>query len=64
MKETYDLIIMKLEKDKRRFSEDIKMYIDEAEENEMARIGYTKAKAQKDYCMDLLEFFKEVRDNL
>ena len=64
MKETYDIIIAKLEKDKLRFSEDIKDYIDDIEYNEMSRLWYNRAKAKKDYCMDLIEFFKEVRDNL
>lgn len=64
MKETYDIIINKLERDKQRFSEDIKYYIDDVEIDEMARICYNRAKAKKDYCMDLIEFFKEVRDNI
>ena len=25
---------------------------------------YDRAKAKRDYCMDLIEFFKEVRSNL
>ena len=64
MKEHYDIIIQKLERDKLRFSEDLKFYVDKAEDNDMARIGYTKAKACKDYCSDLIEFFREVRNNL
>lgn len=64
MKESYDIIISKLERDKQRFSEDIKYYIDDIDTNDMARVGYDRAKAKKDYCMDLIEFFKEVRNNL
>lgn len=64
MKETYDIIIRKLERDKQRFSEDIKYYIDDVDINDMAKICYDRAKAKKDYCMDLIEFFKEVRSNL
>ena len=64
MKETYNIIIKKLEKDKMRFSEDIKYYIDDVDINDMAKVAYNRAKAKKDYCMDLIEFFKEVRDNL
>ena len=63
MREFYDIIIKKLERDKLRFSEDIKYYIDDAEYNEISKIGYNRAKAKKDYCMDLIEFFKEARDN-
>lgn len=64
MKETYDIIINKLERDKVKFSEDIKYYIEDVELSDMAKICYNRAKAKKDYCMDLIEFFKEVRDNL
>ena len=64
MKEHYDIIINKLERDKQKFSEDIKYYIEDVEISDMARICYNRAKAKKDYCMDLIEFFKEVRDNL
>lgn len=64
MKETYDIIINKLERDKQIFSEDIKYYIDDVEYDNMAKTCYERAKAKKDYCMDLIEFFKEVRDNL
>ena len=64
MKESYDIIISKLERDKQRFSEDIKYYIDDVDNSDMAKVGYDRAKAKKDYCMDLIEFFKEVRNNL
>lgn len=64
MKESYDIIISKLERDKQRFSEDIKYYIDDVDTSDMAKVGYDRAKAKKDYCMDLIEFFKEVRNNL
>ena len=42
----------------------IKYYIDDVEYDSMAKTCYERAKAKKDYCMDLIEFFKEVRDNL
>lgn len=64
MKESYDIIISKLERDKQRFSEDIKYYIDDVDTSDIAKVGYDRAKAKKDYCMDLIEFFKEVRNNL
>ena len=64
MRETYDLIIKKLERDKQIFSEDIRSCIDLVEYNEFAKLGYNRAKAKKDYCIDLIDFFKEVRDNL
>lgn len=64
MKETYDIIIEKLERDKKRFSEELYFYLDDCENNDNAKIFYTQARAKKDYCMDLIEFFKEVRKHL
>lgn len=64
MKETYDIIIEKLERDKLSFDRDIADLIDNVEYDSIAKLGYDRAKAKRDYCMDLIEFFKEVRDNL
>ena len=64
MKETYDIIIEKLERDKLSFDRDIAIVIDEVEYDSISKIQYDRAKAKRDYCMDLIEFFKEVRDNL
>lgn len=64
MKETYNIIIEKLERDKLSFDRDISSVIDEAEYDSVSKIQYDRAKAKRDYCMDLIEFFKEVRDNL
>ena len=64
MKETYDIIIEKLERDKLSFDRDISSVIDEVEYDSVSKIQYDRAKAKRDYCMDLIEFFKEVRDNL
>lgn len=64
MKETYDIIIEKLERDKLSFDRDISSVIDEVEYDSVSKIQYDRAKAKRDYCMDLIEFFKEVKDNL
>lgn len=64
MKETYDIIIEKLERDKLGFDRDISSVIDEVEYDSVSKIQYDRAKAKRDYCMDLIEFFKEVKDNL
>lgn len=64
MKETYDIIIEKLERDKLGFDRDIASVIDEVEYDSISKIQYDRAKAKRDYCMDLIEFFKEVKDNL
>lgn len=64
MKETYDIIIEKLERDKLGFDRDISSVIDEVEYDSVSKIQYDRAKGKRDYCMDLIEFFKEVRSNL
>ena len=64
MKEVYDIIIEKLERDRLKFSSEITDIVDEIDNSDLARVAYYKLKGEKDYCMDLIEFFKEVRDNL
>lgn len=64
MKEVYDIIIEKLERDKLKFASEIYEVIDNIDYDDISRIRYYKAKANKDYAEDLIIFFKEVRDNL
>ena len=64
MKETYDIIIEKLERDKISFDREISEVIESVEYDSISKIQYDRAKAKRDYCMDLIEFFKEVKDNL
>ena len=64
MKESYDIIIEKLEQDKLSFDREISEVIDCVEYDSVSKIQYDRAKAKRDYCMDLIEFFKEVRNNL
>ena len=64
MKETYEIIIEKLEQDKLSFDREISEVIDYVEYDSIAKISYDRAKAKRDYCMDLIELFKEVRSNL
>lgn len=64
MKETYDIIIEKLKRDKLEFERDIKEVIDDVENNELSKIYYERASGKKVYCDELIEFFTEVRDNL
>lgn len=64
MKETYDIIIEKLEKDKLKFSSELKDLVEEIDISDMARVAYYKVRGKKEYCMDLIDFFNEVRDHL
>ena len=64
MKESYDIIIEKLEQDKLSFDREISEVIESVEYDSIAKLGYDRAKAKRDYCMDLIEFCKEVWNNL
>lgn len=57
-------LIEKLEQDKLSFDREISEVIDYVEYDSISKIQYDRAKAKRDYCMDLIEFFKEVRNNL
>ena len=59
MKEIYGIIIEKLERDKISFDREISEVIDYVEYDSIAKLSYDRAKAKRDYCMDLIEFFKE-----
>ena len=64
MKETYDIIIGKLERDVKSFNFEIQDIIDRVEENELYRARYERLTGAKNYARDLISFFKEVRSNL
>lgn len=64
MKESYDIIIEKLERDKLSFDREIAEQVDYVDFDSVAKLKYDRAKGKRDYCLDLIEFFKEVRDNL
>ena len=54
MKEIYNIIIEKLERDKIGFERDIKDEIDYVEYDSLAKIRYERARAKKDYASDLI----------
>lgn len=58
MKETYDIIIEKLERDKISFDREISEVIDYVEYDSISKIQYDRAKAKRDYCMDLIEYLR------
>ena len=58
MKEIYDIIIEKLEQDKLSFDREISEVIDYVEYDSIAKVGYDRAKAKRDYCMDLIDYLK------
>ena len=64
MKETYKIIIDKLERDLKNFESEIADIIDKVEYSEIYQMRYERLVGAKNYCKDLLEFFSEVRDNI
>ena len=64
MKEIYDIIIEKLERDKLKFSTELKDLVETIDISDMSKVAYYKARGSKEYCMDLIEFFKEARKNI
>ena len=58
MKETYDIIIEKLEQDKLSFDREISEVIESVEYDSISKIQYDRAKAKRDYCMDLIEYLR------
>ena len=64
MKEVYDIIIGKLERDRLKFVSEMLDLVEDIDYNDMKRAAYYKAQGKSNYCMDLIEFFEEVRDNL
>ena len=60
----FNELIEKLEQDKLSFDREISEVIDYVEYDSISKIQYDRAKAKRDYCMDLIEFCKEVRNNL
>lgn len=63
MKETYDIIIEKLEQDKLSFDREISEVIDYVEYDSISKIQYNRAKAKRDYCMDLIDYLRSNYDN-
>ena len=59
MKEIYSIILEKLERDKLKFSSELKDLVEEIDNSDMARVNYYKVRGRKEYCMDLIEFFEE-----
>lgn len=55
-------LIEKLEQDKLSFDREISEVIESVEYDSISKIQYDRAKAKRDYCMDLIEYLK-VKEN-
>ena len=51
-------LIEKLERDKIVFDREISEVIDYVEYDSISKIQYDRAKAKRDYCMDLIEYLR------
>lgn len=63
MKETYDIILSKLAKDKMIIEEEISRLLD-YELTDSKRDRYERLVGQKYYIMDLIEFFEDIKNHL
>ena len=52
-------LIEKLERDKISFDREILEVIESVEYDSISKIQYDRAKAKRDYCMDLIEYLKD-----
>lgn len=64
MKESYDIIVKKLERDAEKIEAEIADIIDRVEYSAIYSARYERLRGARDYCKDLIEFFDEVRNNL
>lgn len=56
-------LIEKLEQDKLSFDREISEVIESVEYDSISKIQYDRAKAKRDYCMDLIEYLRSNHDN-
>lgn len=64
MKETYELIIKKLLRDKINYDKEINEIIDKVEENELYKTYYDRLKGARNYIDELIDFFEQVLSNI
>lgn len=64
MKETYEIIISKLKKDKIRYDREINEVIDKVEYGELYKSYYDRLKGAKNYIDELIDFFEQVLANI
>ena len=64
MKESYELILEKLKRDRENIDKDIKEVIDEVDASETKMRYYHRLLGRKQYCDELILFFEELIYNL
>lgn len=63
MKETYTIILAKLNRDKITTDRELGELVDD-ELNEYEKARYSRLIGQKYYIMDLIEFFEDIKNHL
>ena len=53
-----NVLIEKLEQDKLSFDREISEVIESVEYDSISKIQYDRAKAKRDYCIDLIEYLR------
>lgn len=64
MKESYELILEKLKRDRENIDKDIKEVIDEVDASDIKMRYYHRLLGRKQYCDELILFFEELIYNL
>lgn len=64
MKESYELILEKIKRDRENIDQDIKEVIDEVEHSDVKMRYYNRLLGRKQYCDELILFFQELIYNL
>lgn len=64
MKETYELILLKLRNDLKGFKQDVRDSLKDSYEDESAKIFHEIMIAKMIYCEDLIEFFEDIYDHI
>lgn len=64
MKESYELILEMLKRDREDFDKDIKEIIDEVDTSDVKMKSYQRILGRKQYCDKLITFFEELIYNL
>lgn len=64
MKESYELILEKLKRDRINFDKDIKEIIDEVDTSDTKMRYYHRLLGRKQYCDEMILFFEELLFNL
>lgn len=64
MKESYELILEKLKRDRENIDKDIKEVIDEVETSDTKMRYYHRLLGRRQYCDELILFFEELIYNL